>query len=106
MSNVRSPRLARARKPEIIRDEIMTLVEEYYDLQHSDRTFTAASKAAPVSGRVYDATDMKSLVDAALDFWLTTGRFNEAFEKRLEDHIAGTIERALQWSPGKKRKDG
>jgi len=87
VSNVRSPRLARARKPEIIRDEIMTLVEEYYDLQHSDRTFTAASKAAPVSGRVYDATDMKSLVDAALDFWLTTGRFNEAFEKRLAARV-------------------
>jgi class 3 adenylate cyclase len=40
------------------------------------------------------------------DFDARIERASEAFEKRLEDHIAGTIERAFQWSPGKKRKDG
>lgn len=40
------------------------------------------------------------------DFDARIDRASEAFEKRLEDHIAGTIERAFQWSPGKKRKDG
>jgi hypothetical protein len=40
------------------------------------------------------------------DFDARIDRASEAFEKRLEDHIAGTIERAFQWSPGKKHKDG
>jgi CDP-6-deoxy-D-xylo-4-hexulose-3-dehydrase len=37
----------------------------------------------PVSGRVYDADDMASLVDASLDFWLTSGRFADEFERRF-----------------------
>ncbi len=41
----------------------------------------------PVSGRVYDASDMQSSADAALDFWLTTGRFNDAFEEKLSKRI-------------------
>jgi CDP-6-deoxy-D-xylo-4-hexulose-3-dehydrase len=36
-----------------------------------------------VSGRVYDADDMASLVDASLDFWLTSGRFADEFERRF-----------------------
>jgi CDP-6-deoxy-D-xylo-4-hexulose-3-dehydrase len=41
----------------------------------------------PVSGRVYDARDMQMLVDSALDFWLTTGRFNTEFEQKLAARI-------------------
>ncbi len=41
----------------------------------------------PVSGKVYGEADMVSLVDSSLDFWLTTGRFNTAFEKRLAAFI-------------------
>jgi CDP-6-deoxy-D-xylo-4-hexulose-3-dehydrase len=41
----------------------------------------------PVSGKVYGASDMRNLVDSSLDFWLTTGRFNEEFEKRLAARI-------------------
>jgi CDP-6-deoxy-D-xylo-4-hexulose-3-dehydrase len=75
------------RTPEAIRDEIMSLVEEYYRLRHADRTFNASSPSVPVSGRVFDASDMKSLVDSALDFWLTTGRFNDAFQQRLAARV-------------------
>ena len=41
----------------------------------------------PVAGKVYGANDMQLLVDSALDFWLTTGRFNAAFEERLAKRI-------------------
>ena len=41
----------------------------------------------PVSGRVYDASDMRTLVDASLDFWLTTGRINDAFEQRFREYL-------------------
>jgi CDP-6-deoxy-D-xylo-4-hexulose-3-dehydrase len=37
----------------------------------------------PVSGKVYDYSDMQNLVESGLDFWLTTGRFNREFEKTL-----------------------
>ena len=37
----------------------------------------------PVAGRVFDAEEMRHLVDASLDFWLTTGRFAEKFEKEF-----------------------
>ena len=71
---------------EQLREQIMGLVERYYDVAHKKGDYVPGS-AVPVSGRVYDAQDMKSLVDSALDFWLTTGRFNDAFEKRLSRYI-------------------
>ncbi len=42
---------------------------------------------APVSGRVFDASDVKTLVDSSLEFWLTTGRYNAQFEARLAKRI-------------------
>jgi CDP-6-deoxy-D-xylo-4-hexulose-3-dehydrase len=65
----------------------MGLVEEYYALRHADRGFATSAPSVPVSGRVFDSSDMKSLVDSALDFWLTTGRFNEDFQNRLSARI-------------------
>jgi CDP-6-deoxy-D-xylo-4-hexulose-3-dehydrase len=75
------------RTPESVRAEIMALVEEYHGLQHAHRGFTPQAPSAPVSGRVFDASDMQSLVDSALDFWLTTGRFNDAFQARLAERV-------------------
>jgi len=68
---------------EELRAQIMALVEAYYDARHAPSPFAAGRSPVPVSGRVFDARDMQSLVDSALDFWLTTGRFNAAFEARL-----------------------
>jgi CDP-6-deoxy-D-xylo-4-hexulose-3-dehydrase len=67
---------------ERLRAEILDLVGRYHDLAHRRPDF-ADAPSAPVSGRVYGARDMQMLVDSALDFWLTTGRFNEAFEQKL-----------------------
>jgi len=58
-------------------------VDEYARVAHDRTPFVVGKSAVPVSGRVYDASDIKSLVDSALEFWLTTGRFNDAFEERL-----------------------
>lgn len=49
-----------------------------------------------MSGKVYGAEEMVSLVDSALDFWLTTGRFNAAFEKRLQN-VLGVLCPDLQF---------
>jgi CDP-6-deoxy-D-xylo-4-hexulose-3-dehydrase len=87
MPRVLSPRAAEARSEETVRLEIMALVDEYYQLRHSPGPFSAATSPVPVSGRVFDASDMQSLVDSALDFWLTTGRFNDEFQTRLAARV-------------------
>jgi CDP-6-deoxy-D-xylo-4-hexulose-3-dehydrase len=71
------------RSAQELRKEILDLVAQYADLAHAPAPFVAGTSAVPVSGKVYGAADMASLVDSALDFWLTTGRFNTAFEARL-----------------------
>ncbi len=76
-----------ARDAETVRDEIMALVGEYCDLKHAPRPFEAGVSGAPVNGRVFDASDVRSLVDSALEFWLTTGRFNAQFQARLAKRI-------------------
>lgn len=70
-----------------IKAEIMALVEEYCAVAHAPKPFVAGQSAAPVSGRVFDASDVKTLVDSSLEFWLTTGRYNAQFEARLAKRI-------------------
>jgi CDP-4-dehydro-6-deoxyglucose reductase, E1 len=66
-----------------IKRQILELVGQYAELAHAPQAFAAGKSPVPVSGKVYGAPEMQSLVDAALDFWLTTGRFNAEFEARL-----------------------
>jgi CDP-6-deoxy-D-xylo-4-hexulose-3-dehydrase len=66
-----------------IKAQILELTARYAELVHAPKPFVAGQSPAPVSGRVYGASDMQALVDSALEFWLTTGRYNDMFEKRL-----------------------
>ena len=66
-----------------IRQRILRDVGEYYDEAFAPKPFVAGESAVPVSGRVFDAADVATLVDSSLDFWLTTGRYAEAFEREL-----------------------
>ena len=70
-----------------LRRQILDLVDSYYTAAHPEVPFDPERSPAPVSGRVYGAEDMRNLVDSSLDFWLTTGRFNEQFESRLGEFI-------------------
>ncbi|QWE24979.1 lipopolysaccharide biosynthesis protein RfbH [Polynucleobacter sp. AP-Elch-400A-B2] len=72
---------------ESIRDEIAGLVEQYANIQYAPQPFVAGETAVPVSGKVIGAPELKNMVEASLDGWLTTGRFNEQFEKRLADYL-------------------
>ena len=87
MSPLIAPKPAPTRDAKAVRDEIMQLVGEYYDLVHTPAPFCPGRSAAPVNGRVFDASDIRSLVDSALEFWLTTGRFNAEFQQRLAARI-------------------
>ena len=66
-----------------LRAEILEKTREYFAAAYEQRPFVPMQDAVPVSGRVFDERDMESLVDSALDFWLTTGRFAEQFEREF-----------------------
>jgi len=70
-----------------IRQKIATLVEEFAQLKYTAQTFKPGETVIPPSGKVLDAAELKSMVEASLDGWLTTGRFNDAFEKKLRDFL-------------------
>ena len=71
------------RTPGQIRAEISKLVQEYADLAFAVKKFEAGMTTIPASGKVIDAAEIKNMVEASLDGWLTTGRFNDSFEKQL-----------------------
>lgn len=72
---------ARRRGADEIRSDIRALVAEYFDCAFPNVPFEPGVSPVPVSGKVFDQTELQTLVDSSLDFWLTTGRFAEAFER-------------------------
>ncbi|MEY4530064.1 MAG: hypothetical protein RLZZ156_785 [Deinococcota bacterium] len=71
------------RSKEEIRLEILELVREYHGVAFPTKTFVPDESVVPVSGKVFDHTEMQHLVDSSLDFWLTTGRFAKQFEREF-----------------------
>ena len=69
--------------PDQLRAEIAALVQQYSDVVHAPRPFVPGESAVPVSGKVIGAKELQLMVEASLDGWLTTGRFNAMFEQRL-----------------------
>ena len=70
-------------RKEELRRQILDLVGEYCAEAFPPRGFVAGESPVPVSGKVFDAAEMRLLVDSSLDFWLTTGRFAAQFEKEF-----------------------
>jgi len=66
-----------------LRRQILDLVAQFHRTAHAPQKFVPGESRVPVSGRVFDEADMMSLVDSSLDFWLTTGRFADQFEKEF-----------------------
>jgi CDP-6-deoxy-D-xylo-4-hexulose-3-dehydrase len=71
-----------------LRAEILELVANYARRVHAPKPFVPGESFVPVSGRVFWEEEVQNLVESALDFWLTSGRFNDAFEKALSDFLA------------------
>ena len=72
---------------ELIRKQILDLSKQYSEKIHSVQEFIPGKNIVPVSGKVFDFFDLQSLISSSLDFWLTTGRFNEEFEKQLSKFV-------------------
>lgn len=72
---------------EELKQKILNLIEQYSELHFTHKSFHAGDSVIPPSGKVLGACELKNMVEAALDGWLTTGRFNEAFENRFAEFV-------------------
>lgn len=70
-----------------LKHQILDLVARYHAEAHTPGNFVPGQSVVPVSGKVYDSEDMMSLVDSSLDFWLTTGRFAEKFQREFSKYL-------------------
>ena len=73
--------------PDMLRLEISRLVEQYAQAAFASKPFVAGESVIPPAGKVIGAREMQLMVDASLDGWLTTGRFNAEFEKKMADFL-------------------
>lgn len=72
---------------EELRAEILGLVARYAESTMSQKIFIPGETPVPPSGKLIGAKELTAMVDASLDGWLTSGRYNELFEKELGDYI-------------------
>ena len=70
-----------------LRLQISSLVEEYKRIAFKPSVFLPSVSAVPPSGKLLGGNELNYMVEAALDGWLTTGRYNEAFEAKLADFM-------------------
>lgn len=70
-----------------LRSQISELVQQYADIAYAPKPFVSGQTPVPVSGKVIGAKELQLMVEASLDGWLTTGRFNAMFEQRLAEFL-------------------
>ena len=71
---------------EELRHKILQLVEQFGE-DNLIKTPFKEGDVIPSSGKVIGASELKMMTDAVLDGWLTAGRFNEKFEKKLSEYL-------------------
>ncbi|WP_016594725.1 lipopolysaccharide biosynthesis protein RfbH, partial [Yersinia pestis] len=72
---------------EELRQQIAELVAQYAETAMAPKPFEAGKSVVPPSGKVIGTKELQLMVEASLDGWLTTGRFNDAFEKKLGEYL-------------------
>lgn len=72
---------------EEMRDKILSMVKDYYDDFHTEKIDFVEGDRIPYASRVYDSEEMINLVDSALEFWLTSGRYTDEFEQSLATYL-------------------
>jgi len=73
---------------DFIKKDLLGLVEEYVNLNNAGERFIPGVTMVPPSGKVIGFPEIKNMVEASLDGWLTTGRFNEMFEHKMAQYIS------------------
>ena len=69
------------------KEEILTLVKEYCETYHNVKKEFEPGDRITYAARVYDSEEMVNLVDSSLEFWLTSGRYTDQFEKELAKYL-------------------
>lgn len=69
------------------RGQILDIVKEYCDKYHNVQKPFKEGQYIPYASRVYDREEMANLVDSALEFWLTSGKYTDEFEKNFADYL-------------------
>lgn len=69
------------------KDKILELVEDYYKTYRCKEEAFTPGQRIPYASRVYDEREMCNLVDSALEFWLTSGRYTDEFERKLSEYL-------------------
>ena len=69
------------------KEQILSIVKDYHDTYHNQPKAFAEGQRIPYASRVYDSAEMCNLVDSALEFWLTAGRFTAQFEREFAQYI-------------------
>jgi CDP-6-deoxy-D-xylo-4-hexulose-3-dehydrase len=69
------------------REEILELVREYYKKYHAQSKKFLEGQKIPYASRVYDENEMVNLVDSALEFWLSAGRYTDEFEQKFSSYL-------------------
>ena len=64
------------------REQILEMTKEYCEKYHNQKKPYEKGDRIPYASRVYDADEMVNLVDSSLEFWLTSGRYTDEFEKK------------------------
>ena len=70
-----------------LRNDILNLVESYSNTNFKEKDFIPGVSDVPVSGKVIGSSEVQNMVEASLDGWLTTGRFNSKFEEKLSNFL-------------------
>jgi CDP-6-deoxy-D-xylo-4-hexulose-3-dehydrase len=70
-------------KKDALREQILELVGKYYAEAFPKKPFLGGISQIPVSGKVFDESELANLVDSSLDFWLTSGRYAHEFEEEF-----------------------
>lgn len=83
MTNLRTDQTSNLSTEERLRRKVLEAVQEYYQYKFQSRKLVPGESYLPPSGKVFDEEELKNLVDASLDFWLTTGRYAAEFEERF-----------------------
>jgi CDP-6-deoxy-D-xylo-4-hexulose-3-dehydrase len=77
-------------RAEQLKKEILEKVKEYYEFVHKpvqSQKFIEGKSRVNYAGRIFDDNEMINLVDSALDFWLTYGKYSKEFEKKFADFL-------------------
>lgn len=69
------------------KEQILSMITAYCRMYHNHKVSFKEGQRIPYASRVYDHEEMVNLVDSALEFWLTSGRFTEQFEREFSEYL-------------------